>query len=286
MWAEVFGARQGVGNDLVYNNTVCFDPFPFPIICTDSLQQLDKELRQLGSRLDTFRKERLVEHNHLTMTLLYNVLERVRELENGCDVPPLSDTERDIYEAGLVSALKEIHDDIDRTVFEAYGWADLIPALVGKPGATVPSPHKTREQEEAEEELLSRLVGLNRERAEEEERGIVHWLRPDYQIPKLGHKVKTPEDAEQIEADLAVSELSDGKPAWPRDELERIRVVRDVLGRAAAPLAAESLSAVFKGRNSPARRKGVERVLQTLVAAGVAQPADGPDGGSRYFIPR
>ena len=51
--------------------------------------------------------------------------------------------------------LKELHDDIDRAVFEAYGWADLAPALVGRPGATTPSPQKTPEQDEAEEELLA-----------------------------------------------------------------------------------------------------------------------------------
>ena len=78
------------------------------------------------------------------MTALYNVLERVRELENGCEIPPLSAKERDIHEAGLVSVLKEIHDDIDRAVFEAYGWADLAPMLVGRPGATTPSAHTRR----------------------------------------------------------------------------------------------------------------------------------------------
>ena len=139
--------------------------------------------------------------------------------------------------AGLVAVLKDIHDDIDRAVFEAYGRADLIPALVGKPGATMPSPHKTPEQVEAEEELLSRFVALNRERAAEERCGIVRWLRPDYQIPKLGHKMKKPEEAEQVEADLVVPEPTAGKPPWPRDELDRIRVVRDMLGRAPAPLA-------------------------------------------------
>ena len=86
----------------------------------------------------------------------------MRELENGCDVPPLTAKEKDIHEAGLVSVLKDIHDSIDRTVFEAYGWADLIPALVGKPGATMPSPHKTPEQRfrrrvQQRSELLLRL---------------------------------------------------------------------------------------------------------------------------------
>ena len=56
----------------------------------------------------------LAAHEFLTMTGLYNVLERLRELENNADLPPLTDKERAIHEAGLVSVLREIHDDIDR----------------------------------------------------------------------------------------------------------------------------------------------------------------------------
>ena len=265
----------------IYTKSSTFAPFPV------ALMDEGAELRLLGDRLDSFRKARLADHDFLIMTTLYNVLERVRELENGCDVPPLSAKERDIHEAVLISVLKDIHDDIDRAVFEAYGWADLIPALVGKPGATAPSPHKTAEQEEAEEDLLARLVDLNRERAADERRGIVRWLRPDYQIPKLGHKVRKPEEAVQAEADLPVPEPADGKPAWPRDGLDQIGVVRDMLGRAPAPLAPEALSAAFRGTSSARRKKRVEQVLQTLVAAGVAQQGiDGQEGGSRFFIPR
>ena len=269
-----------------YNRSQIFDPFPTENGPSSRLNLIG-ELEVLGERLDSFRKDRLADHDFLTMTMLYNVLERLRELENGCDVPALSAKERDIHEAGLVSVLKEIHDDIDRAVFEAYGWADLIPALVGKPGATTPSPHKSPEQEEAEEELLSRLVALNRERAAEERRGIVRWLRPDYQIPKLGHKVAKPDDGEQVEADLAAPGPADGRPAWPKDGLAQIRIVRDMLGRATAPLAADGLSAAFRGRNSAQRKQRVADVLQTLAETGGAQQGiDGQDGGSRYFIPR
>lgn len=35
-----------------------------------------------------------------------------------------------------------------------------------------------------EAEILSRLVALNRERAAEEARGLVRWLRPEYQAPE------------------------------------------------------------------------------------------------------
>ena len=258
---------------------------PFPI--WEGTDNSEESLAEPGDHLDSFRNERLAEHDFLTMTALYNVLERMRELENGCDVPPLSAKEKDIHEAGLVSVLKDIHDDIDRAVFQAYGWADLIPALVGKPGATMPSPHKTPEQEEAEEELLTRLAALNRERAAEERRGIVRWLRPDYQKPKLGHKVKAPEDVEQVEAHLVVPAPADGKPAWPKDEMDRISIVRDMLSRAPGPVAPKTLGVAFSGKNSARRTKGVEKALLTLVAAGVAQQGiDGQDGNSRFFIPR
>ena len=279
------GGWQGVGNDPVYQHTNTFEPFPF--LASGREVDIQRQLGEYGRKLTEFRNNRFAEYNFLTITSLYNVLERVRERDNGCEVLPLSAKERDVHEAGLVSVLKEIHDDIDCATFEAYGWSDLIPALVGKPGATAPSPHKTPEQEEAEEELLARLVALNRERAEEERRGIVHWLRPDYQIPKLGHKVKAPEAAEQVEANLVLPEAAKGKPAWPREELDRIRTLRDILSRATAPASAEMLSAAFKGRDSAPRRKAVQKALETLAAAGAAQRAgDGQDGESRYFIPR
>lgn len=42
---------------------------------------------------------------------------------------------------------------------------------------------KSKEQEAAEEELIGRIVALKKERAAEEKRCVVRWLRPDYQIP-------------------------------------------------------------------------------------------------------
>ncbi|MCP5559977.1 MAG: hypothetical protein H7A55_19685 [Verrucomicrobiaceae bacterium] len=52
-----------------------------------------------------------------------------------------------------------MHDDLDAAVFAAYGW----PATL------------------TDAEILERLVALNAQRAAEEARGIIHWLRPDYQ---------------------------------------------------------------------------------------------------------
>ncbi len=265
-----------------YIKTKVFDPFPFPAF-SDLPPALVARLDSLGERLDAFRKARLAEHDFLTMTGLYNVLERLRELEDGADVPPLDDKERAIHEAGLVSVLKEIHDDIDRAVFEAYGWSDLAPALVGKPGATTPSPHKKPEQEAAEEELLTRLVALNRERAAEEARGLVRWLRPDYQIPRLGAKVAKPA-GEQIEADIGIAATADA-PRWPSDAFEQIRIVRDVLAKAAAPAQPDALASAFHGRVTDKRKARIRQVLETLVATGAARTGE-MEGTTRYFVPR
>lgn len=281
LYANGSSARLGVGNDSNYNHSESFNAFPFPAFA-ELPHALLTRLRELGERLDAFRKERLAQHNFLTMTSLYNVLERERELENGCDVPPLDAKEKAIHDAGLISVLKEIHDDIDRATLEAYGWADLAPALVGKVGATTPSPHKTPAQEAAEEELLVRLVALNLERAAEEKQGNVRWLRPEYQIPKLGIKqVRSASVGEQIEADVTVADVAEQLP-WPTDGLEQIRIVRDILAKSASPLAADAIAASFAGRNSPKRKERVAMVLETLVATGATRM----DDTTRYFVPK
>lgn len=275
-------AQGGVLEDRpIYTKTKCFDLYPFPAFAQISTSSKSR-LCELGERLDTFRKERLAQHSFLTMTSLYNVLERERELENGCDVPALTESEHAIHEAGLVSVLKDIHDDIDRATLEAYGWSDLAPALVGKVGATTPSPHKTPEQETAEEELLVRLVALNQERAAEEKQGDVRWLRPEYQIPKLGVRMtRGAAQGEQIEADVTVADIAE-LAKWPDDGLEQIRIVRDILAKSPSPLPADTIAASFAGRNSAKRKERVAMVLETLVATGATRT----DGAARYFVPK
>lgn len=274
-------AKLGSGNDPNYNHSECYNNFPFPACLTDdSNPDLRNRLGELGERLDAFRKERLEAHEFLTMTGMYNVLERVRELDAGIG-EPLTAAEKDIYDTGLIGILKDIHDEIDRATFEAYGWQDLGDRLVGKPGATMPSPHKSEDQETAEEELLSRLVALNIERQAEEARGHVRWLRPDYQIPKLGHKVAA---EQQIEADVAVVPTAE-QQKWPKDGLTQIRLVREVLLKAGAPSLPDEISASFHGRNTAKRKDRVAEVLETLVATGSVRTGE-LEGETRYFVAR
>ena len=134
------------------NHSECLDPFPFPA-CSDEQKQ---RIRDLGGQLHAPRKRQQALHPELTITGMYNVLEKLRSGE------ALTAKEKKIHEDGLVSVLKQIHDDLDAAVFDAYGW-----------------PHDL-----TDEQILERLVALNAGRAEEERRGIVHWLRPEFQNPQ------------------------------------------------------------------------------------------------------
>ena len=96
-----------------YNKSVCFEPFPFPQ-CDSS--PLVKKISELAEQLEAHRKRQKDLYSELTMTGMYNVLEKLRSGEE------LTAKEKQIHEKGLVSVLKQIHDELDAAVFDAYGW--------------------------------------------------------------------------------------------------------------------------------------------------------------------
>jgi len=256
IWALATGGRLGVGNDSRYNNTRCFETFPFPDLSDAQHQQI----AQLAEQLDTHRKRQQAEHETLTLTGMYNVLEKLRSGE------ALTAKEKVIHQQGLVSVLKELHDELDNAVFDAYGWSDLGEKLVGKPGATTPLPDKPAEQAEAEEELLIRLVALNAERAAEEARGHVRWLRPDYQAPdseQTSSKLDLDDDATET------AEVATTSQNWPKSMPEQVTVIRDLL--ATAPRSLEALAAQFKRKPV----KSIEPVLAAMQVLGHARLSDG-----------
>ena len=240
-----------------------------------------RSLRELGERLEARRRERLAAHDDLTMTGLYNRLERRRVALAGGD--PLTEDERADHERARTALLAEIHDAIDAAVLKAYGWSDLAPALVGRPGGTVPSDAKDESQEAAEDALLTRLVELNRERAAEEARGLVRWLRPDYQLPKLKEKVPEPA-GEQAEIDVAVAAAPDGL-AWPSLPREQFGAIRELLDGADEPLPPEAVARAFKGRLTAKRRTRVHEVLAIMADLGTIRSGE-REGQRLYFARR
>ncbi len=118
------------------------------------------------------RKRQQEAHPGLTLTGMYNVLEKLRSGE------ALTAKEKQIHDQGLVTLLRQIHDELDAAVLEAYGWQDLA-----EPRSPERESKEARVLENAapEQELLTRLVSLNHARAAEEKRGHIRWLRPEYQ---------------------------------------------------------------------------------------------------------
>jgi SAM-dependent methyltransferase len=243
LFATRRGGWHGVGNDPTYNHTDCFDPFPFPETTDHQKATLDA----LAGRLERHRTTRQAECPGLVLTDMYNVLSKVREGE------PLDAKELVIHQHGLVTVLSEIHDQLDAAVLGAYGWPLDI----------------------SDDEILTRLCALNAERAAEERRGLVRWLRPEFQN-------KTTAQQEALDVDEDAPRKSKGakaskKPAatkpepWPPGLAEQARAVRAALTAAAAPVAAATLSKSFKG----AKSARVAELLETLASLGQARALPG-----------
>jgi hypothetical protein len=205
---------------------------------------------------------------------MYNVLDALRLGR------ALTARERVTHADGLVGVLAELHDRLDALVLQAYGWSDLAPALVGKPGGTLPWPEKPAAQAEAEEELLQRLVALNALRAAEEARGLVRWLRPEFQDPARRGAATTMPAATQDEIDLgepapasrSAAQAAARRP-WPGTLPEQMRGVAGVLAASARPVDVDAIAAQFAGRGPWKRR--LPQILEALAALGRARGLDG-----------
>lgn len=225
-----------------YTKSGCFDPFPFP----DPAEATRARLRALGEELDATRKTVQAEHPDLTLTGLYNVLEKVRA---GAELTP---AEADVKARGRVLILKDLHDQIDRATADAYGW-----------------PHDL-----GDEQILEKLVALNAERAKEEAAGHVRWLRPDYQIPRFARGAAAPKTGE-LDLGTKVVSIDKGLPAFPKDKGDQVMAIRAVLQAAGRPMDAADVSRAFKGGGKKIEQRVVQ-ALRTLVRYAEIIPL--PDG--------
>ncbi|MBC7282961.1 DNA methyltransferase [Hoeflea sp.] len=233
VWSVAAGGHLGVGNDPRYNKSRCFDPFPFP-----SLTEPQKEmLRALGEELDDHRKRQQAAHPKMTVTQMYNVLEKLKSGET------IEGRDKEIYQQGLVGILKDIHDRIDAAVADAYGWSVNL----------------------SDAEILFRLVALNKERAAEEAAGHIRWLRPDYQNPE-GRQTEA--KGKQTELDVGTAAKVDKEP-WPKALPEQIAAVREVLQDLG-----EATPEQIARRFQRARAASVQPLLDSLAALGQAQVID------------
>ena len=259
-WSQATGGRLGIGNDPRYNKTRCFDAFPFPSDDTGLTPELTACIRTLAEQLDAHRKSRQAAHDSVTLTGLYNVLDKLRREQ------PLSTAERTLHEQGLVSVLRTLHDELDAAVLDAYGWSDLGPVPWTDDAA----------RSAWTETLLERLVALNAKRAAEEAQGTIRWLRPEFQNPpKAAAEVAPSQDViempnEEAEPEVAAAAKTKAtRQPWPAALPEQMRAVAEVLAAAAGALAEADLADRFTGRGP--WKKRLPQLLQTLEALGRAR---------------
>ena len=223
VWALAAGTRLGVGDDPRYNKSSCFEAFPFP---TDAPDRLRDHIAAEAEALDALRKRVLSEHPDLTVTSLYNVLQALREGRT------LSGTERDIHDRGLVTLILQHHERIDTAVEQAFGWQAGLSA----------------------EEIISRVVALNKSRVAEEVSGQIRWLRPLLQAPAgvVAHTGIL--DLGEFEQAAAVG------PAlpWPKSLPEQVTAVAHVLAACARPVSSRDVARAFVSK----RASSVEPVLE------------------------
>jgi hypothetical protein len=184
---------------------------------------------------------------------MYNVLEK---LKIGAK---LSLEEERLRDEGRIDGLKKDHDEIDAAVAQAYGWPVDLP----------------------EQEVIARLVALNRQRAAEEARGHVRWLRPDYQIPRFG---SAQERQQQFEADLglpAAPAAAKQRPAFPAGAVEQTGAVMAALASATSPLSALDVALTFRQG-----RKVEPQVRATLAAMARMGFIAIHDAGTRFALRR
>jgi len=175
-----------------------------------------------------------------------------RKLRSG---EALTAKDKVVHDRGLVTVLKKLHDDLDAAVSDAYGWSrDLT-----------------------DDQILERLVALNAERAAEEKRGLVRWLRPEFQNPS-GAKAPQPRNGSRPPTSPSRPAAQPAAVApWPKKLADQIGAIRDLVTKAPAAWSVEQIVRAFKGAN----KADVEEVLDSLAALGILAGYEA--GGARRW---
>jgi hypothetical protein len=154
VWGRFFASSMK--DDLRYTPSDCFETFPFP-----EALATDQKVEAVGKEYYEFRAALMVKNNE-GLTKTYNRFHDPNE------------TSADIKK------LRELHAAMDRAVLDAYGWADLQPTCEflldyeededeeESGGRQRKKPWRYRWPDPFRDEVLARLLELNKQRAEQE----------------------------------------------------------------------------------------------------------------------
>jgi hypothetical protein len=153
IWARFFGSS--LKDDLCYTPSDCFETFPFP-----PNFQSNAMLEEAGRTYYEFRAKLMV-HENEGLTKLYNRF----------NLPEDSSAE--------ILHIRELHAHMDQAVLKSYGWLDITPTWEfglqfsddedeDESDRSQKRKYRYRWPDEIRDDVLARLLKLNRQRALEE----------------------------------------------------------------------------------------------------------------------
>jgi len=209
VWALASGSV--LGPTPVYVKSKGFEPFPFPI--AQPAQEI--KIRELAEALDAHRQQQQTKYPKLTLTDLYNVVEKLRSGQS------LTSKEELTHKQGIAGVLVSLHQQLDAAVAAAYGWSATL----------------------SDAEILTHLVQLNQQRAVEETAGTVRYLRPQYQAPGQQQTAM----ALPAATTAATATTATAAQTWPAELAQQMLAVRAIIQQAAGEaLSSDQVAARFR----------------------------------------
>ena len=161
VWAHFQGSTMK--DDPVYTPEDCFETFPLPLA-----YQADSALKSTGHLYYEFRAV-LMKRSQQTLTDTYNSFHDK------------------LVDSAEIQELRRLHGEMDRAVLDAYGWGDVPVGCeffeefapededeeTAESGRPVRKKYRYRWPDEVRDDVLTRLLLLNAERAEGEKLGKV-----------------------------------------------------------------------------------------------------------------
>jgi hypothetical protein len=153
LWARFFGSS--LEDRLRYATSDCFETFAFPLNYA-----VNENLAQAGERYYEYRSELMISRAE-GLTMIYNRMNDPEEMSPD------------------IQRLRDLHDLMDRAVLDAYSWIDIQPKCTfidefddedeeEENSRPRKKKYRYRWPDEIRDEVLARLLELNRQRAVEE----------------------------------------------------------------------------------------------------------------------
>jgi len=158
LWAYTFGSYMK--DDLRYTPSTCFANYPFP-----AEYRTSERLTAVGGAYERFRHQLLsvddARERHMDGKEPEGLLSTYNRFHDPEETLP-----------GILK-LRQLHDEMDRAVLDAYGWTDIRPKceflldyeIDEEEWGNKRKPYRYRWPDDVRDEVLGRLLALNAERA-------------------------------------------------------------------------------------------------------------------------